>query len=116
MPTAKVFKTGRSQAVRLPKEYRFSGRQVRIARIDDMVILYAPKKGWSLLERATPYWSSASVMTEMPTLPIFFRRNSARRVADKRPRTSSMQTLVSSRWRITGAGAPRHGRAGRGRP
>jgi antitoxin VapB len=52
MPTAKVFKTGRSQAVRLPKEYRFSGRQVRIARIDDMVILYAPKKGWTLLERA----------------------------------------------------------------
>ena len=52
MPTAKVFKTGRSQAVRLPKEYRFSGRQVRIAKVDDMVIIFPPKKGWSLLERA----------------------------------------------------------------
>ena len=28
MDTAKLFKTGRSQAVRLPKEYRFEGSEV----------------------------------------------------------------------------------------
>jgi antitoxin VapB len=52
MPIAKVFKTGRSQAVRLPKEYRFRGRQVCIAKVDDVVIIFPPKKGWNLLERA----------------------------------------------------------------
>jgi antitoxin VapB len=52
MTTAKIFKTGRSQAVRLPKEFRFKTRQVRVAKIDDMLILYPEKKGWALLERA----------------------------------------------------------------
>ena len=32
MTTAKLFKTGRSQAVRLPKEFRFEGKEVRIRR------------------------------------------------------------------------------------
>jgi antitoxin VapB len=30
--TAKLFKTGRSQAVRLPKEFRFEGTEVEIKR------------------------------------------------------------------------------------
>lgn len=30
--TAKIFTTGRSQAVRLPKEFRFSGTEVEISR------------------------------------------------------------------------------------
>ncbi len=52
MTTAKVFKTGRSQAVRLPKEYRFGTREVCVTKVDDMVILYPQKKGWKILERA----------------------------------------------------------------
>lgn len=36
---AKVFTTGRSQAVRLPKEYRFAGERVRIRRDGQSVIL-----------------------------------------------------------------------------
>jgi antitoxin VapB len=52
MTTAKIFRTGRSQAVRLPKEFRFTTREVRVAKVDDMVILYPPKKGWKILERA----------------------------------------------------------------
>lgn len=38
---AKVFWTGRSQAVRLPKAYRFVGEQVLIRREGDRVILEA---------------------------------------------------------------------------
>lgn len=38
---AKIFWTGRSQAVRLPKAYRFDGDQVRISREGDRVILEA---------------------------------------------------------------------------
>jgi antitoxin VapB len=37
--TAKLFMHGRSQAVRLPKEFRFEGSEVRVSRIGDKVIL-----------------------------------------------------------------------------
>lgn len=47
MDTAKVFTTGRSQAVRLPKAYRFATTEVTIERQGDAVIL-RPK-----LDRAT---------------------------------------------------------------
>jgi antitoxin VapB len=39
MATAKLFKTGRSQAVRLPKEFRFEGEEVRIRRVGRGVLL-----------------------------------------------------------------------------
>ena len=39
MTTAKVFMTGRSQASRLPKEFRFEGKEVEIFRRGDEVIL-----------------------------------------------------------------------------
>jgi virulence-associated protein VagC len=39
VPTAKLFRNGRSQAVRLPKELRFEGEEVAIRREGDSVIL-----------------------------------------------------------------------------
>jgi antitoxin VapB len=39
MATAKLFKTGRSQAVRLPREFRFEGKEVRIRRVGSGVLL-----------------------------------------------------------------------------
>jgi antitoxin VapB len=39
MDTAKVFTTGRSQAVRLPKQYRFNVDEVFINKIGQAVIL-----------------------------------------------------------------------------
>jgi antitoxin VapB len=39
MSVAKLFKVGGSQAVRLPKEFRFSGDTVRIHREGDRVVL-----------------------------------------------------------------------------
>ena len=36
---AKLFRNGRSQAVRLPREFRFEGDRVRIRRIDQGVLL-----------------------------------------------------------------------------
>ena len=45
---AKLFWTGRSQAVRLPKEYRFEGKEVRIRREGDRIILEpAVDDGWA---------------------------------------------------------------------
>ncbi len=39
MATAKLFQHGGSQAVRLPKEFRFEGTEVEIVRRDDEVVL-----------------------------------------------------------------------------
>jgi antitoxin VapB len=46
MATAKLFKTGRSQAVRLPKEFRFEGKEVRIRRVGQGVLLEPMKTDW----------------------------------------------------------------------
>jgi len=37
--TAKLFMHGRSQAVRLPKEFRFEGSEVRVSKVGNKVIL-----------------------------------------------------------------------------
>ena len=44
MMTAKLFENGRSQAVRLPKECRFSGDEVAINKVGDIVILMPKEK------------------------------------------------------------------------
>jgi antitoxin VapB len=37
--TAKLFRNGRSQAVRLPREFRFEGKEVRVRRLNEGVLL-----------------------------------------------------------------------------
>lgn len=44
MAEAKVFMTGRSQAVRLPKEYRVTGNSVYVKRLGNSIVLI-PKTG-----------------------------------------------------------------------
>jgi antitoxin VapB len=44
--TAKLFMNGRSQAVRLPAEFRFAGREVYVERQGDAVILTPKPPGW----------------------------------------------------------------------
>jgi len=44
---AKLFKSGGSQAVRLPKEFRFEGEEVLVYRQGDLVILKPMKRTWS---------------------------------------------------------------------
>ena len=44
--TAKLFINGRSQAVRLPKAFRFEGSEVYIRKEGDDVILSAKKPSW----------------------------------------------------------------------
>lgn len=47
---AKIFWSGRSQAVRLPKEYRFDGTEVRIHRRGAAVILEPILTDWRWLD------------------------------------------------------------------
>jgi antitoxin VapB len=52
--TAKVFWSGRSQAVRLPKEFRFDGSEVKIRRDGRAVILEpVDEDGWAWLRNRT---------------------------------------------------------------
>ena len=49
MNTAKLFKNGQSQAVRLPKNCRFMGDEVRIQKIGDAVLLTPIVTSWDPL-------------------------------------------------------------------
>ena len=46
METAKLFVNGQSQAVRLPKEYRFSGNEVFIRKVGNTVMLFPKESAW----------------------------------------------------------------------
>jgi virulence-associated protein VagC len=66
VPTAKLFRNGRSQAVRLPKEFRFEGGEVSIRREGDSVILEP------LRPRAWPkgYWASWGTVSRGVEAPL----------------------------------------------
>lgn len=57
MMTAKVFKNGRSQAIRLPKECRFSSDEVVVNKIGDIVILLPKQNKWESFMRAIDMFS-----------------------------------------------------------
>ncbi|MDA3926379.1 MAG: type II toxin-antitoxin system VapB family antitoxin [Kiritimatiellae bacterium] len=58
MKTAKLFKNGQSQAVRLPKEFRFEGNTVFIQRIGRNVVLTPKEDPWSAMFKAAKQFSS----------------------------------------------------------
>ncbi len=49
MKVAKIFNNGRSQAVRLPKEFRFEGSDVYIKKFDNIVMLIPKDDKWATL-------------------------------------------------------------------
>ena len=57
MLTAKVFENGRSQAVRLPKEYRFSSDEVMVSRIGEIVFLLPKNSKWESFMEAVDMFS-----------------------------------------------------------
>ena len=50
METAKLFWSGRSQAVRLPRAYRVDGREVRIRRRGRAIVLEPVPDSWAWLD------------------------------------------------------------------
>ncbi len=50
MDTAKLFSSGRSQAVRLPKDYRFQGSEVAVKHFGNGVLLLPKNDAWATLE------------------------------------------------------------------
>jgi len=49
MRKAKLFKNGQSQAVRLPKEFRFDGNEVYVKRVKNGVLLMPVQHTWDAL-------------------------------------------------------------------
>ena len=49
MQTAKLFMSGNSQGVRLPKNYRFSGDEVVIKRLGNAVVLFPKENPWDVM-------------------------------------------------------------------
>ena len=58
MRTAKLFRNGQSQAVRLPKEFRLPGTEVRIKKVGDAVLLLPIRSGWENLKEAVSQFTS----------------------------------------------------------
>lgn len=57
MMSAKIFTNGRSQAIRLPKEFRFDGTEVGIKKIGDIVLLMPLDSDWSMFEKSLDMFS-----------------------------------------------------------
>ena len=57
MDTAKIFMNGRSQAVRLPKEFQFNTGEVCISKVGNVVMLYPQDKGWEILAQSLEHFS-----------------------------------------------------------
>jgi antitoxin VapB len=58
MKTAKLFQNGQSQAVRLPKEFRFEGDEVIIKRSGNAVVLIPANHSWDVLAGSLDKFSS----------------------------------------------------------
>lgn len=63
MKTAKIFQNGQSQAVRLPKEFRFNDSEVFIKKTGDIVQLIPRTASWDSLFSSLEMFSS-DFMTE----------------------------------------------------
>jgi len=57
MQTAKLFQNGKSQAVRLPKEFRFLGNQVYLKRMGNAVVLLPYNQPWQSLVESLSLFS-----------------------------------------------------------
>jgi antitoxin VapB len=68
--TAKLFTNGRSQAVRLPAEFRFQGKEVFVRKdpkTGDVILSEAPNEWASFFERARKVKAPAGFMASRNT-------------------------------------------------
>lgn len=69
MDTARLFQSGRSQAVRLPKEYRFAGTEVVVKHFGNGVLLLPVDDPWKTLEAGLAAFEAGFVLTrEQPPM------------------------------------------------
>ncbi|MDP3561146.1 MAG: type II toxin-antitoxin system VapB family antitoxin [Legionellaceae bacterium] len=67
MKTAKLFQNGQSQAVRLPKEFRFEGDEVYIKKSGKVVLLLSKENPWGpLLDSLEKFSADFMTTREQP--------------------------------------------------
>ncbi len=69
MARAKVFMHGGSQAVRLPKEFRFEVAEVDVRKEGDAVILEPPRTSKPTPEELTAFWSALDALNDEDLIP-----------------------------------------------
>jgi len=69
MNTAKLFKNGSSQAVRLPKECNFEGTEVYVQKIGHSVVLLPKDNPWEMLISSVNDFS-ADYLSKRVQLPV----------------------------------------------
>jgi antitoxin VapB len=47
METVKIFQSGNSQAIRLPKKYRINSKEAKISKVGDAIIIFPNQQGWN---------------------------------------------------------------------
>jgi antitoxin VapB len=72
MQQARLFKNGQSQAVRLPKDFRFEGDSVAIKRVGKAVVLLPNNEPWDTLLDSLSLFSS-EFMDERSQPPVDVR-------------------------------------------
>lgn len=75
MPIAKVFQSGNSQAVRLPKAFRFSTDEVAIFHRGDEVVLREGCPRLADVLDPLPAWPDDIMPTASPDLPMEERKD-----------------------------------------
>jgi antitoxin VapB len=58
MLSSKVFISGNSQAIRLPKEYQVEDKELYIKKIGSTIILFSKKNPWEAFERSLTEFSN----------------------------------------------------------
>lgn len=63
MDIARIFQSGRSQAVRLPKEYRFEGTEVAVKHFGNGVLLLPVNDPWQTMEDGLATFEAGFVLS-----------------------------------------------------
>jgi antitoxin VapB len=74
MDTVRIFRNGQSQAIRLPKEYRFRGDRVYLKRMGNAVVLLPEYDSWQTLIESLSMFSD-DFMAERDQPPIQVREH-----------------------------------------
>ena len=69
MVTTKTFMSGRSQAIRLPKEYRFADEEVVINKIDNVLMIVPKSKVWVVFEKSLDKFTDDFMIDRGKELP-----------------------------------------------
>jgi len=71
METAKVFDSGNSQAIRIPKKFKLKGKEAYITKIGDAIVIFPMKQKWnSLIDSLDKFSDDFLVNRVQPELEI----------------------------------------------